>query len=171
MAVKILHPTRSNGAGILVVHSWWGRTTSFLKYGSALAQEGSAVGVSDLFNGQVATSENEARALKKRRRRVPMYRTLESDQFVLRHATQNDDPKIGIVGFSMGGHWAVWFSQRPEYEISATVLCYAARGGDFSRCNSSIQAHFAENDVWMSRSARRNMEKAIREAGCPQPVF
>ncbi|MCP4319381.1 MAG: hypothetical protein GY789_26185 [Hyphomicrobiales bacterium] len=64
----------------------------------------------------------------------------------------------------MGGHWAIWLSQRPEYEISSTVIYYAARAGDFSLCQSRFLAHFAECDPWISTNARRNMENAIGKA-------
>ena len=100
-----------------------------------------------------------------------MYRHLEADLSALRTAIKSDQPKIGIVGFSMGGHWAVWFSQRPQYSISATVLYYAARAGDFKLCRSQFLAHFAENDPWLSPKVRRNMENAIRKAGCPYQPF
>ena len=66
----------------------------------------------------------------------------------------------------MGGHWAVWLSQRPEYRIMATILYYAARGGSYKRCEAGLLAHFADEDAWVSPAARRNMERAISLAGC-----
>jgi carboxymethylenebutenolidase len=163
-----LHPTR---AGILVIHSWWGRTSSIVDYGAALTREGFTVRLSDLYDGQIAHTEREARVLRKIPRRVPMYRTLEEDLSLLQQAIRHDNPRIGVVGFSMGGHWAVWLSQRPKYEIAATVLYYAARGGDFGLCQSKIQAHFAENDAWVSQKARLNMERAIRRSRCSYQAF
>lgn len=152
---------------VLVIHSWWGLSPSFSDFASSLASKGFIVGLSDLFDGRTARTESEARALRRRPRRVPTYRTLEADLTTLRGMTGGGNRKIGVVGFSMGGHWAVWLSQRPEYGIGATVLYYAARAGDFSRSSSSILAHFAGGDPWVSHSARRSMEKAISRAGLP----
>lgn len=95
-----------------------------------------------------------------------MYKILGADIASLRSISDLDNVKIGIVGFSMGGHWAVWLSQRPEYDVVATVLYYAARADDFSQCRAGVLAHFAGQDTWVSTSARRNMERAISRSGC-----
>ncbi len=122
--------------------------------------------MSDLFDGQTADTEAEARALRAGPRRVPMYKILGGDIVDLCLAAGSNRTGIGVVGFSMGGHWAVWLSQRPEYNVAATVLYYAARAGDFSACASGIIAHFAAQDAWVSPRARKNMERAVRKSGC-----
>lgn len=66
----------------------------------------------------------------------------------------------------MGGHWAIWLSQRPEFQVAATVLYYAARGGSFEKCQAKILAHFAESDDWVRSTARKSMERAINGSGC-----
>ena len=98
-----------------------------------------------------------------------MYRELERALESLRAAACG--ARIGVVGFSMGGHWAVWLSQRPEYEISATVLYYAARAGSFAHSRSAYLAHFAAQDPWVSSGARRNMETAMARAHRPYEPF
>ncbi len=169
--MKILSKHSAKGPCILVLHSWWGLTASFVNYGQSLANAGFAVGLADLFGGRTAETETEARRLRQARRREPAYKTLVHNISELREETCSVSQGIGLVGFSMGGHWAVWLSQRPELNISATVLHYAARGGDFSATKSSYLAHFADKDHWVSASARRGMEKAIAKAGCPYRAF
>jgi carboxymethylenebutenolidase len=149
-------------AAILVIHSWWGLTQSFHTYGQALAKAGFLVGLSDLFDGRIATTEATARTLRARPRRIPMYRQFAAD--LARLDAEVAGPK-GVVGFSMGGHWAVWLAQRPEYRIGAAILYYAARGGDFGHCRAPILAHFAQDDPWVSTTARRGMERAAKRAG------
>jgi carboxymethylenebutenolidase len=150
---------------VLVIHSWWGLTGSFRAYGQALAEAGYLVGLADLFDGQTASTETEARALRTHARTVPIYKRLGADCAKLTDMAAKSPAKIGVVGFSMGGHWAVWLSQRPEYRVAATALYYAARGGDFSRCRASVIAHFAGHDPWVSAAGRKTMERAIRKAG------
>ncbi len=158
--------TRGRPMGaVLVIHSWWGRTNSFRRYGAALAESGFVTGLADLFDGRTAETAAQAKALRARSRRIPMYKSLAADLETLRHAGSGA-LKVGVVGFSMGGHWAVWLSQRPEYKIAATILYYAARGGSYDRCQSSILAHFAEKDDWVSPRARKSMERAIGKSGC-----
>lgn len=149
---------------VLLIHSWWGQTGSFIGYAEALASHGFFVGVSDLFDGRTASTEAEARQLRSAPRKQPMYRTLIADMETLRQRTGSR--RVAVVGFSMGGHWAVWLAQRAELAVSHAVLYYAARAGDFSASKASFQAHFAEDDPWVTASARRGMERAIAKTAC-----
>ncbi len=166
MFVETIIPSGMPSGAVLVIHSWWGLTDSFRTYGSYLANAGYIVGLTDLFDGQTAKTEARARKLRASSRRTPMYKTLGADIASLRSISGLDNDKTGIVGFSMGGHWAVWLSQRPEYDVVATVLYYAARAGDFTHCRASVLAHFAEQDTWVSTSARKNMERAVSTSAC-----
>lgn len=153
-------------ARVLVIHSWWGLTRSFRDYAERLADAGFAVGLSDLFDGRTARTEDEARRLRAMPRKLPMYRTLIADIHALMASGPAPATQVSLVGFSMGGHWAVWLSRQPELPVRSTVLYYAARGGDFSECRASILAHFAQDDPWVSASARRGMERALARAQC-----
>jgi carboxymethylenebutenolidase len=136
-----------------------------------LADDGFVVGLADLFDGKTASTEAEARQLRQARRKEPMYKTLGRNIETLCAEAGGGMNRIGVVGFSMGGHWAVWLSQRPEYRVTATVLYYAARGGSFAESNSTYFAHYAEDDPWVSPNARRGMERAIAKAGCAYQAF
>lgn len=155
---------------MLVIHSWWGLTESFRSFGKALAREGFVIGLADLFDGRTASRPVEAKRLRSARRREPMYKTLTRniDQLRARGGVRGD---IGVVGFSMGGHWAVWLSQRPDLPISSTVLYYAARAGSFQGSHSSFLAHFADHDSWVSAAGRRKMEREIAMARHPYTAF
>jgi carboxymethylenebutenolidase len=146
-------------------------TASFVRYGKSLANAGFTVGLADLFGGETAADETDARRLRQARRSEPAYKTLLRNISELRAEAGGKSRSVGLVGFSMGGHWAVWLSQRPELNVGATVLYYAARGGDFSTARSSYLAHFAENDPWVSASARYGMERAIARAGCKYQAY
>ena len=156
---------------ILLIHSWWGLTPSFHDYADRLARHGFAVGLSDLFNGRTATSMDEARRLRRMPRRQPMYKSLIADIGELLAYGDGGADTVNLIGFSMGGHWAVWLSQRAELPVRSTVLYYASRAGDYSQSKASFLAHFAEDDPWVSTSARRNMERALSKANRPYRAF
>jgi carboxymethylenebutenolidase len=101
-----------------------------------------------------------------------MYRSLIANLTELRtkqHTSISTD--VGIVGFSMGGHWAIWLAQRADLPVASCVIYYAARAGEFANSHASFLAHFAENDEWVRPDARRRMEAAIRKAQRPYTAF
>lgn len=169
--MEIIAGSSKQKRGVLVIHSFWGLTPSFTEFGRQLAGEGLTVGLVDLFDGMTAENEAEARKLRQAKRRIPMYKTLGAGIHMLREELAEPRQPIGVVGFSMGGHWAVWLSQRPEYNIEFTALYYAARAGDFAQSTSRYLAHFAPDDPWVSSSARRGMERSLSRAGCPYRAF
>jgi carboxymethylenebutenolidase len=167
----IERPASGVGHGVLVLHSWWGLTSSFRSYCQELAKHGFVAAASDLFGGRTATTIAEARRLRSLSRSEPIYKTLMRDIDTLRSVNPVIGRKVGVIGFSMGGHWAVWLSQRPNLPIASTVLYYAARGGDFSASHSAFLAHYAEQDEWVGKAAKQRMESAIHKASCALQTY
>ncbi len=164
-------PPGRTGGSVLVIHSWWGLTTSFTGYADRLAAAGFLAGCADLYGGKIAATEEGARALRAGRRGDPIHKTLIRCIDTLLAHPASAGGRVALVGFSMGGHWAVWLGQRPNLPITASVLYYAARGGDFSAADSPILAHFAGRDSFVSAAARKSMETAIRRAGRPYTSY
>jgi len=160
----ITHKNKLTVPGVLVIHSWWGLTDSFRDYGTRLAQSGYVVGLVDLFNGETAKTIAKAKRLRGAPRRNPMYKDLIADIKELQTFTTHNS-QIAVIGFSMGGHWAVWLSQQRELPISATVLYYAARAGNFQNSHSNYLAHYAERDDFVSETSKRKMSQNISKAG------
>jgi dienelactone hydrolase len=68
-----------------------------------------------------------------------MYKTLGAHIAALRAKAGPNTVGLGVVGFFMGGHWAVWLSQRPQYYVEATVLYYAARAANPADGRSGLE--------------------------------
>lgn len=157
-------PASGCGPPVLILHSWWGLNRSFRDYAQRLADARFFAGCVDLYAGRVATTEEEAHALRAAPRREPMYRTIiRAIDFMSRDPRATTE-RVGLIGFSMGGHWAVWLTQRPELPVAATVLYYAARSADFGLTDWPVLAHFAAEDPFVSASSRRAMESALAHA-------
>jgi carboxymethylenebutenolidase len=165
---KVSAPSREAGLPVLIIHSWWGLTSSFAVLADRLAEAGFVAGCVDLYAGRVAATEHQARALRGASRHEPMYRTLQRALVELGAHPQASGPDPAVLGFSMGGHWAIWLAQHPPPSVSAVVLYYAARSGDFTNMTSPVLAHFAETDEFVSHAAQRKMasELARRRLGC-----
>ncbi len=153
-------PPGASGPPVLIIHSWWGLTSSFTRYADRLAAGGFVVGCVDLYDGRTADTDQQAQELRRTRRSEPVYRVLQRSLKRLAAHTRASGVDPAVVGFSMGGHWAVWLAQHPPPTVAATVLYYAARAGDFTLTTSPVLAHFAGTDGFVRPSARRRMEHA-----------
>jgi len=164
----IVIPKAGTGAGVLILHSWWGLNNFFRKLCQRFADEGFVALAVDLYGGKVATSIREAKRLRAAvtaSRKEPAYKHLTRMIHFLSAHEAVSSPKIGVVGFSMGGHWAYWLSQRDEFPIAATVTFYAARNGDYRNSASSFLAHFAETDDWVSKASVKKLRRGFERDG------
>jgi len=151
---------------VLVLHSWWGLNGFFRRLCDRFADQGFVALAPDLYDGRMAGTVAEAKKLRAKAtasRKEPAYKYLIRMIGELRRETAAED--IGVVGFSMGGHWAYWLAQRSDLPIAATVTFYAARNGNYSESRSSFLAHFAETDEWVSPASVRKLERSLFNAG------
>lgn len=161
-------PESGAGPGIVVLHSWWGLNAFFKGLCDRLAQAGYVVLAPDLFSGEVASTPEAAKKLRAQAtasRREPAYKTLMAAIDYLSHHDAVTTPGVAVLGFSMGGHWALWLAQRLELPITATVVFYAARNGDFTHSKSRLLFHFADNDEWVSAASVKKLKKSLDASG------
>jgi carboxymethylenebutenolidase len=158
-------PPSGKGAGVVVIHAWWGLNHFFKSVCDRLAKEGFVAVAPDLFEGQVAITPAGAKRLRAKPKREPTYKTLIRAIEQLSNHPAVQGSTVGVVGFSMGGHWALWLSQRPELPIGATVTFYGARAGDFTGSRAAFLGHFAEKDDWASDAALKKLKRRLEMAG------
>lgn len=161
-------PKKGKGPGVLVLHSWWGLNDFFKVLCDRLARAGFVALAPDLYNGKTASTIAAAKKLRAEAtasRRMPAYKMMIQaiDHLVKHEATVGS--QIAIMGFSMGGHWAIWLAQRPELPIASTVVFYAARNGDFRKSRSRFLFHLAETDEWVSAASLKKLRKNLLAAG------
>lgn len=163
----LARPGSATGHPVLILHSWWGLTASFTEYADLLAERGFLAGCVDLYGGRLARTPAEAKELRSAPRREPMYRTMLAAKDHLLADPAAASSRVGIVGFSMGGHWAVWLAQRTDMPASAVVLHYATRAVKKSERPVPVLAHFAADDPFVTASGRRTMERSFHRFDWP----
>jgi carboxymethylenebutenolidase len=163
--VYIALPPSGKGTGVLVIHAWWGLNGFFRGVCDQLASEGFVAAAPDLFEGQIATTIKGAKRLRAKPKKEPTYRKLIRAIEQLGHHPAVQGSSIGVIGFSMGGHWALWLSQRPELPIGATVTFYGARAGNYTSSRAVFLGHFAETDDWVSGAALKKLKKSLETGG------
>lgn len=161
-------PESGSGAGVLVLHAWWGLTEVFTGVCDQLADAGFVALAPDLYaNGETADSITEAEKLVGKHDATPEATeriALAATDYLHDLAATTDD-RIGAVGFSMGAWWALRLSQlRPE-RVGAAVVFYGSGDGDFGVAQAAYQGHFAEHDDFEPLADVRALADTIREAG------
>jgi carboxymethylenebutenolidase len=156
---------------VLVIHSWWGLNRFFKGLCDRLAAEGFVVRAPDLFSGQVAATTDAASRLRAAMRPEQTRKALLDSVHKLSTHLAVRGPAIGVIGFSMGAHWALWLAQQPGLPIGATAFFYGTHSGEYSGSRSAFQGHFAENDEWVSGPAIRKLEHDLKELERPGEIF
>jgi carboxymethylenebutenolidase len=159
-------PSSGKGAGILILHAWWGLNGFFVELCERLAREGFVVLAPDLYEGAIASSVEEAQQLLEGiDPEATQGRVLLAQDSLRQHPAVRGQ-KTGVLGCSMGAYWALLLSTlRPE-EVAAAVIFYGVvEGVDFTAARSAYLGHFAENDLWDPVEQARMMEADMRAAG------
>jgi carboxymethylenebutenolidase len=159
-------PPSGVGPGILVLHAWWGLNGFFVDLCDRLAREGFVALAPDLYDGSVASSIEEAKALLGRLdSEATQQKVSQALDALQQHPAVQTANKIGALGCSLGASLALQLStQRPE-QIAATVLFYGVDEADFAAARCAYLGHFAANDEWDSVEQARLMEAEMRAAG------
>src|SRR6266446_2622644 len=151
ISAYLAEPSHGSGPGVLVLHAWWGLTEPFRHVCDRLAEAGFVALAPDLYHGKTAATVEEAQALGAALDQdVERWRgDITAAMQVLRQhkATHLADGrgKLALVGFSLGGAYALDMSVKEAEEITAVVSFYASYSGlDYSSAKAAYLCHFAE---------------------------
>jgi carboxymethylenebutenolidase len=150
------------GPGVLVLHAWWGLKPFFKQVCDQIAEQGFIALAPDLYQGRLANTIDEAKALLEKRDFELMGETVEA---ATNHLSSLCGGKpIGVLGFSMGAAWALAVAAH-ESDVAAAVLFYGINEVDFSKVNSKILGHYSDSDEWEPLDGMRAMEQDMKKAG------
>ena len=162
-------PSGGQGPGVVVLHPWWGLTEPFRRFCDRLAQHGFTALAPDLYRGETTDTPEIAQALGS---------ALDKDEARWRgdiigavHELHRHDPagergRIALVGFSLGGGYALDMSTMLADQIAAVVLFYAAWSEpEFARATAAYLCHYAEHDPFEDPGEAEKMERRMRDGG------
>jgi len=152
----------ASGPGVLVLHAWWGLTPFFKQVCDRLADEGFVAMAPDLFDGRTVDDPAEGKALLAEADIDVAANLVRSSLFTLRSLPATPDAPVGVLGFSMGGSWALWLASRVPELVGATVVFYGSQTTDMAAATSPFLGHFAETDELIGADELTLMEADLR---------
>ncbi len=167
-------PPSGRGAGILVLHAWWGLNDVFRDFCDRLAQAGFVALAPDLFSGKVvrtvAEAEQHLHEYDEAHEAAPI--VLSALEELSKHPAVTGKG-LGVVGFSMGAYWALWLAQEKPDLIRAVTIFYGTNGGegDFTKSKAAFLGNFAEKDPYETEEGIQALEKNLKGANRPTTFY
>jgi len=156
------------GPGVLILHSFWGLTSSVKNLADGLADRGYTVLAPDINFGELPESEQDA--LNHLGDASPdRLASLVISSARLLHE-RSTEGQIGIVGFGMGGSLGLWASVRLADLVGTAVSFYGTQQIDFAGSKSSYLIHLAEEDEFITQDEVVFMEATLGLESLPVEV-
>ncbi len=109
--------------GIVMIHEWWGLNDNIKEMAEKLASHGYVVLAVDLYNGEVATTSDQARQL------ITSFDTdvgIKNMNFATTYVQENHNvEKLGSIGWCFGGGQSLNLALNNE-DMDATVIYYGS---------------------------------------------
>lgn len=164
-------PKSGTGAGVVVLHAWWGLNPFFKNVCQRLARAGFVAFAPDLYHGHHATVISEAERLSNHLQREEAEADIGNAISYLRGGEAVTSATVGVIGFSLGAFFALSVScQRPQ-DVGAVVTFYGTRDGDYTLARAAYLSHFAESDEWEPASNVQQFEQRLRAANRPARFY
>jgi carboxymethylenebutenolidase len=166
-------PQSGKGAGILVLHAWWGLNDTIKSVCSRLAESGFVAFAPDLYRGKVADKIPDAEALVKALNANNQQAEAEITNGIayLEKRSEPSGNGLAVMGFSLGAYFALNVSVTAPEHIRKVVVFYGTGPTDFSTSRASYLGHFAESDPFEPRPGVDELEESLRRAGRPVTFY
>jgi carboxymethylenebutenolidase len=163
---------RGNAPGVVVIQEWWGLQDQIKGICDRFALAGYDALAPDLYAGTVVPYHDSDAAGKE----MASLNFIDATEQTVRGAAQflkRSGAKVGLTGFCMGGAVTIIGACRIS-EISAAVCFYGIPPESVAKpaeIKVPLQAHFANQDDWVTPAAVDAFEAALKAAGKSAEVF
>jgi carboxymethylenebutenolidase len=124
----LARPARASGAlpALIVIHEWWGLNENVRDEARRLAAEGYVTLAVDLYGGQTATEVKAAMGLSQALTANPGPAETSLRQAYAYLTSTEKAPKVGTIGWCLGGRWSLRTALLLPKDVDATVIYYGS---------------------------------------------
>ena len=158
-------PASGSGPGLIVVQEWWGLDDHMADIVDRFAAEGFVTLAPDLFGGRVAHDTDTAGKYMSELPPEDAARDLGGAVDHLLADGSVTSSKVGVVGFCMGGAFALALAGQQGDRIGAAVAFYGVGSipNDFSGIAAPVQGHYGERDEFYPVDQARAQEQQMNQ--------
>ncbi len=172
-AFVIQPPGHRASSAVVVVHEWWGLNAQIRALARRLAEQGYLAIVPDLYHGHVADDPEQAHVLSRGLDPDSAQVTLAAAAAWARQSLRGGHPRVGVLGFCMGGGLAQRFALA-DSSLSAAVMFYGPPVTDsvrVARLRVPLQGHFGADDEGIPPRTVDALRRALGRAVVPGDVY
>lgn len=171
----LAQPPGMTGPGVIVVQEWWGLDDHIVDICDRLAGQGFVALAPDLYGGRITHDGDEAGEMMQALPAEKGAELLGGAVDYLLGADFTASKTLGVIGFCMGGGFALALANQQGDRISACVPFYGvgqAVPNSFSGITAAVQGHYAEKDEMYPVDQAKAQEKQIKaESGADVEYF
>lgn len=152
---------------IIVIHEWWGLNDNIRGVTERLAGEGYRALAVDLYRGDLAEDPKTAMKLS---RGLQQQADQANDNLRQAYAFLNaaDAPRIGVIGWCLGGRWSLRTALLLPDQIDAAVIYYGSLVTDrdeLATLQMPILGNFGEADPLIPLDSIAEFEQTLTDLG------
>ncbi len=162
----LARPAGEPRGGVLVIQEWWGLNDNIRTMARRLADEGYLALAVDLYEGRVATTPDEARALMSAAMENAD-RVRENLRAAHAYLESVGVAGIGTIGWCFGGGWSLNSAIMLGGELDAAVVYYGRVVTDdqLAAIEAPVLGHFGSEDGGIPLEGVRAFEARMQDLG------
>jgi carboxymethylenebutenolidase len=165
-------PPSGSGPGVVVIQEWWGLTSHIAAVTDRLAAEGFVALAPDLYGGSTTHDAAEAGALMQALPPDRAARDLAGAVDFLLGRPEVTGERVGVVGFCMGGAFALALAVQQGERVAAAVPFYPVGPlpDDYRGLRAAVMVHLGERDDFLPPAQAEELVQKLRAAGASATV-
>jgi carboxymethylenebutenolidase len=159
-----------SGPGVILIQEWWGLVPHIIDVADRLAAEGFTVLAPDLYHGQTTTEPDEAGKLMMALNIEQAGKDMSGAIDHLLSLDSTTGPRVGVIGFCMGGGLTLVLAALRPDAVGATVPFYGLipwehAQPDYSRLDAPVLGHYAAEDGFFTPDLVAALQDQLESLG------